>query len=123
MTIGLTPREKGKVEGDEFALDRFDFTLKAINQFDNPDLYFHRQSGVFVFAVKYPGNAATSGLSTRDIILKIGGKDVKTIDDVKAVHADLVAKVGESNRTVVTVLRNGLMRQIVLDFGRDYAKE
>jgi hypothetical protein len=34
-------------------------------QFDAPDLYFQRNEGVFVFGVKYPGNAADCGLIPR----------------------------------------------------------
>lgn len=123
ITISLTPREKGKVEGDEFALERFDLTIKTINQFDNPDLYFQKREGVFVFGVKYPGNASSAGLRNGDIILKINGKDVATIDEVKAIHKELIDKVATSHRTVVVVMRGGLMRQIVLDFARDYSRE
>jgi serine protease Do len=123
VALKLTPREKGKVEGDELALARFDFTVKTINQFDNPDLHFHRNEGVFVYALKYPGNASNSGLSRNDIILKVDGKEVKTIDDIKAVHAECVAGVEKKHRVVVVVLRNGLMRQIVVDFLRDFEKQ
>lgn len=123
LTLKITPREKGKVEGEESALERFDFTIKTINQFDNPDLYFHRQKGVFVFGVKYPGNAANAGLIAKDILLKIDGKDVTTIEDVQALHKELVANVSRKNRVVLAVLRGGLMRQIVLDFARDYTRE
>lgn len=123
VTLKVTPREKGKVEGDELALTRFDFTVKTINQFDNQDLYFHKKKGVFVYAVKYPGNASNSGLGRQDIILKIDGQEVETLDDVKRVHAECVANVESKHRVVVVVLRNGLMRQVVLDFMRDYEKE
>lgn len=123
LTIRVTPREKGKVEGDELALERFDLTVKTINQFDNPDLYFHRQQGVFIFGLKYPGNAASSGLAPRDIILKIDGKDVKSLDDARAAHKDALANLTAKPRVVLSVLRSGLMRQIVIDLSRDYSKE
>ncbi len=123
LTIAVAARAKGEVEGQEYALERFDFTVKEINQFDNPDLFFHRQKGVFVFGVKRPGNAASAGLRARDIILKIDGAEVETIDEVKTVHERLVASVDQRHRVLIVVLRGGLMRQIVLDFGRDYSKE
>lgn len=123
MTFAVTPREKGKVEGDELALARFDFTVKTINQFDNPDLFFHRQRGVFVYGVKYPGNAANAGLARGDIVLKIDGRDIATLDDARAVHAELVERVAARSRVVIVVLRGGLMRQVVLDFARDYSRE
>lgn len=123
MALKLTPREKGKVEGEELALERFDFTVKTINQFDNPDLYFHRKQGVFVFGVKYPGNAGNSGLSRQDIILKVEGKDITSVEDMKAIHKDLLAKINDKHRVLVSVLRNGTLRQVVLDFKRDYSRE
>jgi serine protease Do len=123
MTFKLAPREKGKVEGDELALERFDFTVKTINQFDNPGLYFHCKEGVFVYGVKYPGNASDAGLSQQDILLKIDGKDVKSIEDVKRCHEELTAQVDKRNRVLLVVMRSGLMRQVVLDFSRDYQKD
>ncbi|MFH1746536.1 MAG: trypsin-like peptidase domain-containing protein [Planctomycetota bacterium] len=123
LNLELTPREKGEVEGQEYALERFDFTVKEINQFDNPDLYFHRQQGLFVFGVKYPGNASDAGLQPKDIILKIDTQEQKTIDDLKTAHRAALENIQSRHRLVFTVLRNGLMRQIVLDFARDYEKE
>lgn len=123
LELKLTPREKGKVEGDELALKRFDFSIKAINQFDNPGLYFHRKEGVFVFGVKYPGNASSAGLQQQDIILSIDGKEVNTIADIKAVHDTLITGVATKYRVLVKVLRNGQLHQVVLDFQRDFEKQ
>jgi len=121
--VELTPREKGKVEGEEFACKRWDCTVKTINQFDNPDLYFHKKAGVFVFGVKYPGNAATAGLAAQDILLKVDGKDISSLEELQAIHEATLKTLNDKPRIVVTVLRNGSMRQIVMDISRDYAKE
>jgi S1-C subfamily serine protease len=123
VSVKLEPREKGKVEGDELDCPRWDMTVKTINQFDNPDLYWHRNKGVFVYGVKYPGNAQSAGLVSQDIILQIEGQDVATLEDVKAIHARLIENVATSSRARITVLRNGLTRQLVLNFLRDYEKE
>jgi serine protease Do len=123
LTIDITPRTKGKVEGEELDCPRWDMTIKTINQFDNPDLYYHRTAGVFIYGVKYPGNASNSDLSTQDIILKIGGEKVKTLDDVKKIHAKAIENVDTKHRILFTILRNGLMRQVMMDFSRDYEKE
>jgi serine protease Do len=123
MIVEITPREKGKVQGDELDCPRWDFTAKAINQFENPDLYFHRKTGVFVYGIKQPGNAGISGLQPEDILLSIGDKPVSTLQDVKAIHGQALANLGSNHRIMITVLRNGLMKQVVLDFSRDYAKE
>ena len=123
MTVQLTPREKGKVEGAELDCPRWDLTVKQINQFDNPELYFHRKEGVFIYGVKSPGNAGNAGLRPKDIILSIDGREVKTLDDVKRIHAEAIENVEKQHRIMFSVLRNGLLRQMVLDFSRDYEKE
>jgi serine protease Do len=123
LTIPLSPREKGQVEGDALALDRWDCTVKTINQFDNPDLYFHKKQGVFIFGVKYPGNAENAGLQRDDVILKVNDKPVATLEDIRAVNRQTVKDVEDRPRVVLSILRNGLMRQMVLDISRDFGKE
>ncbi len=123
ITIELTPTEKGKVEGEEFDCPRWDLTVKAINRFDNPDLHFHRQEGVFIYGVEYPGNANSAGLQEKDIILKIDGETVATLDDVRAIYPRTVENLSTKPRLVFELLRNGLMRVVVLDISRDYEKE
>jgi len=124
VTLTMTPREKGKVEGDELDCPRWDMSVKAINQFDNPDLYFHRKKGVYVFATNYPGNAADAGLQgKKDILLKIGKDEIKTLDDIKRVHKAALANIDKKHKLLVVVLRGGLMRQVLLDFSRDYERE
>jgi len=124
ITLTMTPREKGKVEGDELDCPRWDMSVKSINQFDNPDLYFHRKKGVYVFATKFPGNAANAGMQgKKDIILKIGKDEIKTLDDIKRVHKAALANIDKNHKILVVVLRGGLMRQVLLDFSRDYERE
>ncbi len=123
ITVELTPREKGKVEGEELDCPRWDFTVKAINQFDNPRLHFFHKKGVFVYGIKSPGNATASNLQTQDILLKVDGKEIVTLDDVKAIHRSAIEDVDRKHRIVLFVLRDGLMRQVVLDYSRDYEKE
>jgi len=123
ITVQLTPREKGKVEGAELDCPRWDLTVKQINQFDNPELYFHRKEGVFIYGIKSPGNAGNADLRPKDIILSIDGREVKTLDDVKKIHAEAIENVRKQHRIMFSVLRNGLLRQMVLDFSRDYEKE
>jgi len=120
VEIEITPRVKGDVEGEELDFPRWDMTLKAINQFENPSLYFHRNEGVFVFGTKRPGNAGRAGLVSQDIIVELDGQPVTTLDDVRAVHERAMAEIDSRRRMVVTILRNGLRRQIVLDYSRDF---
>jgi serine protease Do len=122
LTIPLTPREKGKVEGDELDCPRWDFTVKTINQFENPDLYFQRKTGVFIYGVKRPGNALLSGLRPQDILLEIDGTPVRTLDDVRTLHEKALAEMGTRHRLLVVALRNGLRRLVVLDYKRDFER-
>jgi S1-C subfamily serine protease len=123
VVVPLTPREKGKVEGEELEISRWDLTVKTINQFDNPSLFFHRQKGVFVYGVKRPGNAERANLQTQDIILKIDDKEILTLDDLKAAHKAALAGLPAKHQVLFTVLRNGLMTQASMDYSRDYEKE
>lgn len=123
ISLSVIPREKGKVEGEELACPRWDFTVKAINQFENPDLHFYRDNGVFIFGLKHPGNAMSSGMQQQDILVKIEDRPIKTLDDVRAAHTAAIAKIATRSKVRVTVLRGGLERQFVVDFARDYSKE
>ena len=122
LEISVTPREKGSVEGDETDFKRWGFTAKAINKFDNPNLHFHRETGVFIFGIKYPGNAQQSDLGEGDIITRVGGRDIETLGDLRAAYDEAVAGVAQQHRIVFTVLRGGFQRQVVLDFARDYSR-
>ena len=122
ITISLTPRAKGAVEGKEQDCPRWNMTVKAINQFDNEALYFYRKQGVFVFGIS-PGNAANAGLVPEDIILKIGAKKVKTLKDVETSYDKAIENIDKKHRILFTVLRNGLIRQVLLDFKQDHEKQ
>jgi len=123
MTVTITPRAKGEVEGKELDCPRWDMTVKTINKFENKDLHYFRKRGVFIFGVKYPGNASSAGLREKDILLKIGRNKIETLQDVKRAHKEALDKIDREHKVLVSVLRNGLMRQIVLDFARDYEKD
>jgi serine protease Do len=121
--IAITPREKGKVEGEELDCPRWDFTVKAINQFDNEDLYYYRKQGVFIYGIRPEGNAAEYGLHTQDIIVSIDGTEINSLDDMKKVHKDCIANIDKKHKVLFAVMRNGVMHQVMLDFLRDYQKE
>ena len=123
LDLKLTPRAKGKVEGEELDCPRWNMSCKTINQFENKTLYFIKQKGVFVFGVKYPGNASSSGIQQNDIITKIDTKPITTLAELEAAYKELVKNVGTKHRVKINVLRNGQFRQVVLNFQRDYDKE
>jgi serine protease Do len=121
-SVEFTPREKGEVEGMELDCPRWDFTVKTINQFDNPELYFYRKKGLFIYGVKNPGNAQICGLQRNDIVISIDGGDVEALEDIKAIHKLSVENVKDNPRVLVNVLRNGSLKQAVLEFSRDFEK-
>ncbi|UDQ98533.1 trypsin-like peptidase domain-containing protein [Lentisphaerota bacterium WC36G] len=123
MTFKFKPREKGASEGKELELKRWNMTVKTINQFDNPELYFHRKKGLFIFGIDSPGNADNSELQEADIITKINGKEIKTLDDMQKIYDEAVKNVKEKSKILITVIRGGLLRQVILDFSRDYDRE
>jgi S1-C subfamily serine protease len=123
LEFQLVPRIKGAVEGEELDCPRWNMTVKAVNQFDNPDLYFVRQQGVFIFGTKYPGNAEDAGLRRNDIITSIDGKEIATLDDVRAAYDAALNATPKKTRVVVDVLRGGMARELVLDFAREYKSD
>jgi len=123
LTVSMIPREKGQVEGDEQEFPRWDFSAKVINQFDTPNLYFYREKGVFVFAIKYPGNAQSANLQRNDIIVKVGNKEIETMEDLQEAHKEALEGVDKNHRIMFTVLRAGQTRMISLDFSRDYKRK
>jgi serine protease Do len=123
LELVLKPRAKGKVEGEELDCPRWDMTVKSINRFENPELYFYRQEGVFVFGVEHPGNAANAGLQQGDILLRVGEEPIAALADVETVYRRALEEIGETHRLLVTVLRHGLMRKVVLEYSRDYENE
>ena len=51
------------------------------------------------------------------------GSWLKEALDYAAVHAEAIRNLKDKHRITFVVLRNGLMKQVVLDFARDYEKE
>jgi len=123
LTVEVTPVLKGRVEGEDFDCARWDMTVKGISKHANPTLYFYRKAGVFIHAVHYPGNAVESGLEGNDILLKIGDESVETVEDVRRIYGALMADQDREKKVLITVLRNGLTRYVVLDYRKDYEKE
>ncbi|MHC5035192.1 MAG: trypsin-like peptidase domain-containing protein, partial [Planctomycetota bacterium] len=123
VELSVTPVRKGRVEGEDFDCHRWNMTVKGISKHANPTLYFYCKKGVFVRAVRYPGNARDAGLQRHDILLKIGTEEVKTIEDVKRVYDALLADEEREKKVLLTVLRDGLERLLVLDYRKDYEKE
>jgi serine protease Do len=123
IKIKITPRKKGKVEGEEKDYPRWDFTAKAINQFHNPDLYHYSKTGVYLFGLKREGNAIRSNLRSGDIIQEVGGEKIVSLEDLQTAHEKALSNIDKEHKLLFRVLRNGEKMQMVLDFKRDFERE
>ncbi len=123
IQVRVTPQLKGRSEGEDFDCRRWNMTVKEINKDRTPQLYYLREKGVFIQGIRYPGNAAISGLSRRDIILSIDKEPIQSATDVKRVYERIVNDEKREKKVVVEVLRGGLRNWVVLDYRRDYEQE
>ena len=56
LDISVAPCEKGRVEGEQKAYERWGLTVKEINQFADPDLaFFAPEGGLYVAATSWEG--------------------------------------------------------------------
>ncbi|MHC4387171.1 MAG: trypsin-like peptidase domain-containing protein [Planctomycetota bacterium] len=123
LNVALTPERKGKVEGEDFDCHRWGMTVKEINKYRNQRLYYIHGDGVYIQGVKYPGNAANAGLGSRDIIVKLDNKPVKTIEDVQRIYEKVIGDEKREKKVMVEIMRSGLRKWIVLDYRKDYEEE
>lgn len=124
LTLTLAPTEKGKVEGEEFACERWGLTVKEINRFYNPDLsFFAPEGGLYVSGLNWDGNAENCGFRENDIIVALDGRPVKTVAEAKEVYAASLENLETRTKMSVAVSRNGRIATLVLDYTEDTEKE
>ncbi|MFP4379734.1 MAG: trypsin-like peptidase domain-containing protein [Candidatus Sumerlaeia bacterium] len=119
-TLTMTPTLKGKVEGDDFDCRRWNMTVKEINKHKEPGLYFYKKEGIFVQGVRYPGNASEAGVRGGDILLKVDGKPVETLDDIEKIYAEIVEDEEREKKVLIELQRKRSKNWIVLDYTKDY---
>jgi serine protease Do len=124
MTLAIAPTEKGKVEGEEFACERWGLTVKEINRFYNPDLiFFAPEGGLYVSGLNWDGNAENCGFREKDIVVAIDGRPVKSVAEAKAAYEASMKNLERRTKMPVTVSRNGRPTTLVLDYTEDTEKE
>jgi S1-C subfamily serine protease len=123
LQVALRPQDRSAAQSDAVELPQWDFTVKKVNEFETPELHFQRPNGVYVLGVKQPGNAAASQLREQDILLKCDGAEVGSIEVLQDLHKKITSEGGRARRVTLTVLRNGMIKQLVLDYSRDFARE
>ena len=124
IDVSVAPTEKGRVEGEEFACERWGLTAKEINRFYNPDLvFFAPDGGVYVSGLAWDGNAENCGFREKDIVVAVGGRNVKSVAEVKADYEESLAGLPHRTRIPPVVTPNGPRTTLVLDYTEDTEKE
>ena len=123
-SVSVTCNSKGDVEGKEVELKRWGLTVKDVNRFDTPDLaFFVPDGGVFVTSVSWDGNADNAGIKRRDIIKKIGGKDVKSVAELQTQYDEAIQNLATKTQVGVDLLRKGRPVHVILNYREDPDKE
>lgn len=124
ITITITPREKGKVEGENFDCERWDMTVREINEFAEPELFYFQKKGVYVRGVQYPGNARNANISERDIIVSVDKQPITSLEDMKRIYEGIISdEKREKKQIIVEIMRSGKTRLLILKYDVDYDKE
>lgn len=123
LALSMTPRRKGEVEGEDFDCKQWNMTVKTINEFNNPGLYFFQKKGVFVQGVKYPGNAASSGVGRGDILVEIDGTTIESLEKFKEIYQRIIADEDREKKVPFVVLRSGLRHYLVMDYATEYEQD
>ena len=114
MTI--TPKLKGKIEGEDFDCKEWQMTIKEINRYAQPQMHHFHKGGVYIQGVKPRGNARASRLAPNDVIQEIGGETIGSLDDAKRVYAELDKRPKDKRQVLVKVFRSGTSEWLVLDY-------
>ena len=122
LQIKLSLIHKGKVEGENFEAKRWSMTFKEINKFDTPFFAFVKEKGLFVLGTDNPGNGVASGFAINDVLLKINGKDVNTLDEIKKIYADSLLQKDANKKIFFEVMRGSSHNFLLLDYKTDFKK-
>ena len=122
-TLRLTPEADNGTDDAGLECDRWDATFQRITPEEVPALHFWRPHGIFVLGVSYPGNAMRSGLKPQDVVLRVDGKPMKSLEDLEKLYDGIIAEDRTKKKVLFEVLRRGYLKYIALDYARDYDKK
>jgi serine protease Do len=116
LDLTITPKLKGKIEGEDFDCKEWQMTIKEINRYATPQMHHFHKSGVYVQGVKPRGNARSGRLAPQDVIEEIAGEPIRSLDDAKRVYAELDKRPKDKRQVLVKVFRSGTAQWLVLDY-------
>jgi S1-C subfamily serine protease len=110
LSIALTTRELGDLQGEDFECKSWGFTVRGITaqmkvQYQLPDTL-----GIFVTGVKRSSSADEGGLRPEDVITKVDNHQVSALQSfIEQCNTGTGA-----DKTLLTVRRNGATRFIIV---------
>ncbi|TET35616.1 MAG: PDZ domain-containing protein [Planctomycetota bacterium] len=123
IQIIITPIERGKSEGSDFECKKWKFTVKEISKHADPVISFYRPKGVYIQGVKPGGAASAAGLRRRDIIVKIDGRAVESLSEMKQVYEELITRPADERKALMEIQRQVYHYYLVLDYRKQDKKD
>lgn len=119
-TFKVITSQLGDLQGEDFEVSEWDFTVKAITGQMKIDNNLEDTVGVFVAGVKRNGAADTGGMRRGDVIKKINNIEPINLVDFIAAYDNI--DIDQNEKILLTVDRNGSTRFILLKLNQT-AKE
>jgi serine protease Do len=92
LTVALDARPRGTAEARTRREEGLGFAVREITLFDRVEFHWARdQQGVLVTEVVPGGWAQMAGLASNDLVLAIGGREIRTLDDLERTLAAVAA--------------------------------
>jgi hypothetical protein len=73
--------------------------------------------------VSWDGNADNAGLKRRDIVKKVGVREIKAIPDLQAAYDEAIRNLATKTQIGVDVLRTGRPMHFILNYRNDPESE
>lgn len=121
--FSLTPTRKGKVEGEDFDMRRWNMTVQEINKHKTPTLFYFHDKGIYVQGVRRPGNAAFAGVQRGEVLTKIDGEEVQTLEDAVRIYQAIMADENREKKVLLELNKKRQTRWVVLDYSKDFDEE
>ncbi|MCB2230823.1 trypsin-like peptidase domain-containing protein [bacterium] len=115
-TFTVTTRELGDLQGEDFEVSDWGFTVKGITRQMKIDNQLRDSLGVFVTGVKRVSSADVGGLRSGDVITQINKVPVQDLGDFITRYGELSEQTG---KILLTTRRGGAIRLVVLNLDKN----